>query len=120
LFLGKALYSSHQFFLDTDTLGSRFFVLNFNLNKILCATNFGSCPVFAPFFCNESYLNGGLTGAVRLEHPPGGGGISQISATPRHILSVTNTGECWTHEEGKVGVQIPPYTRLLALKNKKI
>lgn len=40
-------------------------------------------------------------GLVRLEHPPGGGGITQISATPRHILSVTTTGECWTHEEGK-------------------
>ena len=48
-------------------------------------------------------VKGGWWCAVRLEHPPGGGGITQISATPRHILSVTNTGECWTHEEGKVG-----------------
>jgi len=38
---------------------------------------------------------------VRLEHPPGSGGITQLSATPRHILSVTSSGECWTHEEGK-------------------
>jgi len=45
-----------------------------------------------------------VNGSVRLEHPPGGGGITQISATPRHILSVTNTGECWTHEEGKVRI----------------
>ena len=32
----------------------------------------------------------------------GSGEVTQLSATPRHILSVTSSGECWTHEEGKV------------------
>jgi len=40
-------------------------------------------------------------GLLRLEHPPGSGVVTQLSATPRHILSVTSSGECWTHEEGK-------------------
>jgi len=40
-------------------------------------------------------------GLVRLEHPPGSGVVTQLSATPRHILCVTSSGECWTHEEGK-------------------
>ena len=39
----------------------------------------------------------------RLDNPPGSAGVSQLSATPRHILSVTDMGECWTNEEGKVG-----------------
>ena len=57
-----------------------------------------------------------------LNHPPGAGKVrrplrmvgssfftlflvqvTQISATPRHILCVTDSGECWTNEEGKVG-----------------
>lgn len=38
----------------------------------------------------------------QLDHPPGGAGkVTHLSATPRHILSVTDTGECWTNEEGK-------------------
>ena len=41
-------------------------------------------------------------GLLRLDHPPGSGEVTQLSATPRHILSVTSSGECWTHEEGKV------------------
>ncbi|XP_023344096.1 E3 ubiquitin-protein ligase HERC2 [Eurytemora carolleeae] len=40
-------------------------------------------------------------GLARLDHPPGSGEVTQLSATPRHILSVTSSGECWTHEEGK-------------------
>jgi len=36
-----------------------------------------------------------------LRHPPGAGKVTQISATPRHILGVTDSGECWTNEEGK-------------------
>jgi len=40
-------------------------------------------------------------GLERLDKPPGSAGVSQLSATPRHILSVTDTGECWTNEEGK-------------------
>ena len=39
----------------------------------------------------------------RLEPPPGSGGVSQAAATPRYILAVTQAGQCWTHEEGKVG-----------------
>ena len=27
--------------------------------------------------------------------------MCQVSGTPRHILCVTDSGECWTHEEGK-------------------
>ena len=38
----------------------------------------------------------------RLETPPGSGGVSQAAATPRYILAVTQGGQCWTHEEGKV------------------
>ena len=41
-------------------------------------------------------------GLTRIDSPPGSGDITQLSATPRHILSVTSSGECWTHEEGKV------------------
>lgn len=37
----------------------------------------------------------------RLENPPGSGGVAQVSATPRHVLCVTDNGECWTNEEGK-------------------
>jgi len=37
----------------------------------------------------------------RLDNPPGSSGVSQLSATPRHVLCVTDNGECWTHEEGK-------------------
>ena len=40
----------------------------------------------------------------RLDNPPGSAGVAQLSATPRHVLCVTDTGECWTHEEGKVGM----------------
>jgi len=40
-------------------------------------------------------------GLQRLDPPPGSGDLIQLSATPRHLLSVTSTGECWTHEEGK-------------------
>jgi len=40
-------------------------------------------------------------GMERLDNPPGSAGVSQLSATPRHILSVTDMGECWTNEEGK-------------------
>jgi len=40
-------------------------------------------------------------GLARLERPPGSGAVSHLSATPRHILCVTDSGECWTHEEGK-------------------
>jgi len=40
-------------------------------------------------------------GMERLDNPPGSAGVCQLSATPRHILSVTDTGECWTNEEGK-------------------
>jgi len=40
-------------------------------------------------------------GLERLDNPPGSAGVSQLSATPRHILTVTDTGECWTSEEGK-------------------
>lgn len=43
----------------------------------------------------------GKPGLQRLDPPPGSGDIIQLSATPRHLLSVTSTGECWTHEEGK-------------------
>ena len=42
----------------------------------------------------------------RLDNPPGSAGVSQLSATPRHVLCVTDTGECWTNEEGKVEIQI--------------
>ena len=45
-------------------------------------------------------------GLVRLEHPPCSGVVTQLSATPRHILSVTSSGECWTHEEGKVCIAV--------------
>ena len=41
----------------------------------------------------------------RLEPPPGSGGVSQAAATPRYILAVTQAGQCWTHEEGKVGTR---------------
>jgi len=37
----------------------------------------------------------------QLGHPPGAGRVTQVSATPRHILCVTDSGECWTNEEGK-------------------
>jgi len=37
----------------------------------------------------------------RLDNPPGSAGVAQLSATPRHVLCVTDTGECWTNEEGK-------------------
>jgi len=40
-------------------------------------------------------------GLQRLDPPPGSGHLTQLSATPRHLLSATATGECWTHEEGK-------------------
>ena len=41
-------------------------------------------------------------GLDRLNNPPGGNvSMVQLSATPRHIFSVTDNGECWTHEEGK-------------------
>ena len=40
-------------------------------------------------------------GLQHLDPPPGSGDLIQLSATPRHLLSVTSTGECWTHEEGK-------------------
>lgn len=40
-------------------------------------------------------------GLAQLERPPGSAAITQVSATPRHILTVTDSGECWTHEEGK-------------------
>jgi len=40
-------------------------------------------------------------GLARLDRPPGSAAVSQLSATPRHILTVTDSGECWTHEEGK-------------------
>ena len=48
----------------------------------------------------------------RLEPPPGSGGVSQAAATPRYILAVTQGGQCWTHEEGKVG-----HSTLLTLMN---
>ena len=37
----------------------------------------------------------------RLDNPPGEEGVSQSSATPRYILTVTRSGTCWTNEEGK-------------------
>jgi len=37
----------------------------------------------------------------RLDNPPGNDGVCQTSATPRYILTVTRTGQCWTNEEGK-------------------
>jgi len=40
-------------------------------------------------------------GQLVLARPPGAAGVTQLSATPRHILTVTEAGECWTHEEGK-------------------
>ena len=40
-------------------------------------------------------------GLQNLDPPPGSGHLTQLSATPRHLLSATATGECWTHEEGK-------------------
>ena len=41
---------------------------------------------------------------TRLDNPPGSAGVAQLSATPRHVLCVTDTGECWTNEEGKVEI----------------
>ena len=38
---------------------------------------------------------------ANLERPPGAATVCQVSGTPRHILCVTDSGECWTHEEGK-------------------
>ena len=46
----------------------------------------------------------------RLEPPPGSGGVSQAAATPRYILAVTQAGQCWTHEEGKVGHSTVQYS----------
>ena len=46
----------------------------------------------------------------RLEPPPGSGGVSQAAATPRYILAVTQGGQCWTHEEGKVGTSTVQYS----------
>ena len=46
----------------------------------------------------------------RLEPPPGSGGVSQAAATPRYILAVTQAGQCWTHEEGKVGTSTVQYS----------
>lgn len=45
----------------------------------------------------------GKHGHERLCLPPSekSGHITQLSATPRHLLAVTADGECWTHEEGK-------------------
>jgi alpha-tubulin suppressor-like RCC1 family protein len=40
-------------------------------------------------------------GQANLERPPGAATVCQVSGTPRHILCVTDSGECWTHEEGK-------------------
>jgi len=40
-------------------------------------------------------------GLDKLDNPPGNVNMKQLSATPRHLLSVTDSGECWTHEEGK-------------------
>ena len=57
-------------------------------------------------------------GLERLSLPPGKGQkFVQVSATPRHLLAVTDTGECWTHEESKgswrqiqVGTETNPLT----------
>ena len=37
-----------------------------------------------------------------------------MSATPRHVLCVTDNGECWTNEEGKVLLDIYEIIGLLA------
>jgi len=46
-------------------------------------------------------LANGKHGQCRLPLPPGGTKVRQISATPRHLLVVTEKGECWAHEESK-------------------
>jgi len=43
----------------------------------------------------------GKPGQCRLSLPPGAKKVKQVSATPRHILAVTDAGECWAHEESK-------------------
>jgi len=44
----------------------------------------------------------GKQGLERLKLPPGNAkSFVQVSATPRHLLAITDSGECWTHEEGK-------------------
>lgn len=45
----------------------------------------------------------GRHGLERLTLPPGNEHTRfvQLSATPRHLLAVTDSGECWTHEEAK-------------------
>jgi len=46
-------------------------------------------------------LANGKHGQCRLPLPPGATKVRQISATPRHLLVVTENGECWAHEESK-------------------
>lgn len=49
----------------------------------------------------------GRHGLERLCLPPGNGTkFVQVSATPRHLLAVTDAGECWTYEETKGWRQI--------------
>lgn len=46
-------------------------------------------------------LVNGKPGQSRLGLPPGAKLVKQVSATPRHLLAVTDTGDCWAHEESK-------------------
>lgn len=50
---------------------------------------------------NKYGLVNGKHGQCRLSLPPGNTKIRQVSATPRHLLVVTESGECWAHEESK-------------------
>ena len=51
----------------------------------------------------------------RLDNPPGGDSVIQTSATPRYILSVTSSGQCWTNEEGKVSISQLNVVRFILL-----
>jgi len=46
-------------------------------------------------------LVGGKPGQCRLGLPPGAKAVKQVSATPRHLLAITDAGDCWAHEESK-------------------
>ena len=59
-------------------------------------------PGIERFLTKVDYYYYTIIKPLRLDNPPGSAGVSQLSATPRHILTVTDTGECWTSEEGKV------------------
>ena len=59
-------------------------------------------PCLERYEASQQQILGQIKCVCRLDNPPGSGRIIQTTATPRYILSVTEAGQCWTNEEGKV------------------